>query len=166
MRTSPFLVTSRQRSCSPEWFAPRPRRRPFGRAPSKCRSEPTYHPHAFDPEADTFDDRPVAVGVCPAAESRPLGRWSRQRDSGGAAGLRDSPSGPPKVQGTLRPTGCEQLPSTPRVRIDLEEGAEDVRRFVYEPDTANPGRNDDPASGWTDPSAPCRKKALHRRSAI
>ena len=100
--------------------------------------------HAFDPEADTFDADMWLWSVCPAADRRPLETMefvnADQIDV--LMDVLDSPSwASRKVQGTFRHDWDERNFPFDRhtLVIGMEEGDEDVRQFVYEPDTANTG---------------------------
>jgi hypothetical protein len=127
-----------------------------GAAPATCRVGAYLTAlHAFDPEADTFDADMWLWSVCPAPERRPLEtmEFANAYQVQVLLDVRESPVwSNRKVQGTFRHDWDERNFPFDRhtLRIELEEGAEDVRRFVYEPDTANSGV--DPTihlPGWT-----------------
>ncbi len=110
--------------------------------------------HAFDPEADTFEADVWLWSVCPTADLRPL-ETMEFVNADEIEVLLDVPDTPVwatrKVEGTFRHDWDQRNFPFDRhtLTIALEEGAEDVRRFVYVPDTANTGVN--PAlrlSGW------------------
>jgi hypothetical protein len=111
--------------------------------------------HAFDPETDTFDADMWLWSVCPADGHRPLEtmEFVNADQVEVLLDVRDSPIwATRKVQGTFRHDWDERNFPFDRhtLRIALEEGDEDVRRFVYEPDTAN--SRVDPTMqlpGWT-----------------
>jgi hypothetical protein len=127
-----------------------------GAAPAMCRVGAYLTAlHAFDPETDTFDADLWLWSVCPATERRPLEtiEFLNADQVEVLLDVRDSPVwGTRKVQGTFRHDWDERNFPFDRhtLRIELEEGAEDVRRFVYQPDTAN--SRVDPTiqlPGWT-----------------
>jgi hypothetical protein len=127
-----------------------------GAAPATCRVGAYLTTlHAFDPEADTFDADVWLWSVCPTAGRRPLEtmEFVNAERVEVLLDVRDSPVwASRKVQGTFRHDWDERNFPFDRhmLRIELEEGAEDVRRFVYEPDTAN--SRVDPTiqlPGWT-----------------
>jgi hypothetical protein len=127
-----------------------------GAAPATCRVGAYLTTlHALDPEADTFDADVWLWSVCPAADRRPLEtmEFVNAERVEVLLDVRDSPVwASRKVQGTFRHDWDERNFPFDRhtLRIELEEGAEDVRRFVYEPDTAN--SRVDPTiqlPGWT-----------------
>ncbi len=127
-----------------------------GTAPVTCRVGAYLTTlHAFDPEADTFDADLWLWSVCPAADRRPLEtmEFVNAERVEVLLDVRDSPVwASRKVQGTFRHDWDERNFPFDRhtLRIVLEEGDEDARRFVYEPDTAN--SRVDPTMqlpGWT-----------------
>ena len=100
--------------------------------------------HSFDPTADTFGADLWLWSVCPTADHQPL-QTMEFVNSDDVAVLLDVGDDPlwtqRNVDGTFRYDWDERNFPFDRhtLTIDLEEGVEDVRRFVYEPDTANSG---------------------------
>jgi len=100
--------------------------------------------HSFDPTADTFGADLWLWSVCPTADHQPL-RTMEFVNSDDVAVLLDVGDDPlwtqRNVDGTFRYDWDERNFPFDRhtLTIDLEEGVEDVHRFVYEPDTANSG---------------------------
>ena len=127
------------------WLPASPTLAQSGTAPAACRVGAFLTTlHAFDPEADTFDADVWLWSVCPAGDHRPLETMEFVNADNVAVLLDvvDSPSwASRKVQGTFRHDWDERNFPFDRhtLMIVLEEGDEDVRRFVYEPDTANTG---------------------------
>jgi hypothetical protein len=126
-----------------------------GAAPATCRAGAYLTAlHAFDPEADTFEADVWLWSVCPAADRRPLETMElvNADEIEVLLDVLDTPTwASRKVQGTFRHDWDQRNFPFDRhtLTIALEEGAEDVRRFVYTPDTANTGV--DPAlrlPGW------------------
>ena len=112
--------------------------------------------HSFDPTADTFGADLWLWSLCPTADLQPL-QTMEFVNSDDIAVLLDV-SGDPlwtqrNVDGTFRYDWDERNFPFDRhtLTIDLEEGVEDIRGFVYDPDTANSGI--DPKlqlpGGWT-----------------
>jgi hypothetical protein len=100
--------------------------------------------HSFDPTTDTFGADFWLWSVCPTADHQPL-RTMEFINSDDVAVLLDVGDYPlwtqRNVDGTFRYDWDERNFPFDRhtLTIDLEEGVEDVHRFVYEPDTANSG---------------------------
>jgi hypothetical protein len=100
--------------------------------------------HAFDPTADTFGADLWLWSVCPTADRQPL-QTMEFVTADDAAVLLDVPGNPlwanRNVDGTYRYEWDERNFPFDRhtLTIELEEGVEDVRGFVYDPDIANSG---------------------------
>ena len=100
--------------------------------------------HSFDPTADTFGADLWLWSVCPTPDHQPL-QTMEFVNSDDVAVLLDVGDDPlwtqRNVDGTFRYDWDERNFPFDRhtLTIDLEEGVEDVRGFVYEPDTANSG---------------------------
>jgi hypothetical protein len=100
--------------------------------------------HSFDPSADTFGADFWLWSLCPTADLQPL-QTMEFINSDDVAVLLDVGDYPlwtqRNVDGTFRYDWDERNFPFDRhtLTIDMEEGVEDVRQFVYEPDTANSG---------------------------
>jgi len=100
--------------------------------------------HSFDPTADTFGADLWLWSLCPTADHQPL-QTMEFVNSDNIAVLLDVGGDPlwtqRNVDGTFRYDWDERNFPFDRhtLTIDLEEGVEDVRGFVYDPDTANSG---------------------------
>jgi hypothetical protein len=100
--------------------------------------------HSFDPNADTFGGDLWLWSVCPSAEDQPL-HTMEFVNADDAAILLDVPGNPywanRNVDGTFRYDWDERDFPFDRhtLTIELEEGVDDVRKFIYEPDLANSG---------------------------
>lgn len=100
--------------------------------------------HSFDPGADTFGGDLWLWSVCPSADDEPL-HTMEFVNADDAAILLDVPGNPfwanRNVDGTFRYDWDERDFPFDRhtLTIELEEGVDDVRKFIYEPDLANSG---------------------------
>jgi hypothetical protein len=100
--------------------------------------------HSFDPAADTFGADMWLWSVCPTADHQPLQTMEFVNSDDVAVLLDvvdDSRWTQRNVDGTFRYDWDERNFPFDRhtLLIELEEGDEDVRGFVYDPDTANSG---------------------------
>ena len=100
--------------------------------------------HSFDPTNDTFGADLWLWSVCPTADLQPLQtmEFINSDDVAVLLEVGDDPLWTQRnVDGTFRYDWDERNFPFDRhtLTIDMEEGVEDVRRFVYEPDTANSG---------------------------
>lgn len=104
--------------------------------------------HAFDPTTDTFGADFWLWSVCPSGDSQPL-QTMEFVSADNTSVLLDVPGHPlwanRNVDGTFRYEWDERNYPFDRhtLTIELEEGVEDVRGFVYEPDIANSGVDPD-----------------------
>jgi hypothetical protein len=120
--------------------------------------------HSFNPTVDTFGADLWLWSVCPTAGHRPL-QTMEFVNSDRVAVLLDLVDDPlwtqRNVDGTFRYDWDERNFPFDRhtISIEMEEGVEDVRRFVYDPDTANSGV--DPKlglpGGWRMTGPICRR---------
>ena len=100
--------------------------------------------HSFDPNADTFGGDLWLWSVCPSDEDQPL-HTMEFVNADDTAILLDVPGNPfwanRNVDGTFRYDWDERDFPFDRhtLTIELEEGVDDVRKFIYEPDLANSG---------------------------
>jgi hypothetical protein len=100
--------------------------------------------HSFNPTADTFGADFWLWSLCPTADHQPL-QTMEFINSDDVAVLLDVGDYPlwtqRNVNGTFRYDWDERNFPFDRhtLSIEMEEGVEDVRQFVYEPDTANSG---------------------------
>lgn len=100
--------------------------------------------HSFDPNADTFGGDLWLWSVCPSEEDQPL-HTMEFVNSDDTAVVLDVPGDPfwanRNVDGTFRYDWDERDFPFDRhtLTIELEEGVDDVRKFIYEPDLANSG---------------------------
>jgi hypothetical protein len=100
--------------------------------------------HTFDPSADTFGADLWLWSVCPSADQQPL-QTMEFVTADDATVLLDVPGQPfwanRNVDGTFRYIWDERNFPFDRhtLTIELEEGVEDVRKFIYDPDIANSG---------------------------
>jgi hypothetical protein len=100
--------------------------------------------HSFDPNADTFGGDLWLWSVCPSENDQPL-RNMEFVNADDTAILLDVPGNPfwanRNVDGTFRYDWDERDFPFDRhtLTIQLEEGVDDVRKFIYEPDLANSG---------------------------
>lgn len=100
--------------------------------------------HSFDPNADTFGGDLWLWSVCPSKEDQPLHTMEFVNADDTAIVL-DVPGDPfwanRNVDGTFRYDWDERDFPFDRhtLTIELEEGVDDVRKFIYEPDLANSG---------------------------
>lgn len=100
--------------------------------------------HAFDPAADTFGADLWLWSVCPTVDDQPL-QTMEFVTANDAAVLLDVPGDPlwanRNVDGTFRYDWDERNFPFDRhtLTIELEEGIQDVRKFVYDADIANSG---------------------------
>jgi hypothetical protein len=123
--------------------APPPTRAQTDPGPSTCRiGAYLTNLHAFAPDADTFDADLWLWSVCPEADRQPLEtmEFVNADEVEVLLDVIDDPSwASRKVRGTFLHDWDERnFPfDHHRLQIVLEEGDEDVRRSVYEPDTAN-----------------------------
>lgn len=114
-------------------------------APTTCRVGVYVRAlHAFDPAADTFGADLWLWSVCPSADKQPL-QTMEFVTADDAAVLLDVPGNPlwtnRNVDGTFRYDWDERNFPFDRhtLTIELEEGVQDVRGFLYDPDIANSG---------------------------
>ena len=100
--------------------------------------------HSFDPNADTFGGDLWLWSVCPSEDDEPL-HTMEFVNADDTAVLLDVPGNPywanRNVDGTFRYDWDERDFPFDRhtLTIQLEEGVDDVRKFIYEPDLANSG---------------------------
>lgn len=100
--------------------------------------------HSFDPGADTFGGDLWLWSVCPSEEDQPLHTMEFVNADDTAIVL-DVPGNPfwanRNVDGTFRYDWDERDFPFDRhtLTIEMEEGVDDVRKFIYEPDLANSG---------------------------
>jgi hypothetical protein len=100
--------------------------------------------HSFDPNADTFGGDLWLWSVCPSEEDQPL-HTMEFVNADDAAVLLDVPGNPfwanRNVDGTFRYDWDERDFPFDRhtLTIELEEGVDDIRKFIYDPDLANSG---------------------------
>ena len=100
--------------------------------------------HSFDPNADTFGGDLWLWSVCPSVDDQPL-HTMEFVNADDTAILLDVPGNPfwanRNVDGTFRYDWDERDFPFDRhtLTIELEEGVDDVRKFIYEPDLANSG---------------------------
>lgn len=100
--------------------------------------------HSFDPNADTFGGDLWLWSVCPSEDDQPL-HTMEFVNADDAAVLLDVPGNPfwanRNIDGTFRYDWDERDFPFDRhtLTIQLEEGVDDVRKFIYEPDLANSG---------------------------
>jgi hypothetical protein len=100
--------------------------------------------HSFDPNADTFGGDLWLWSVCPSEEDQPL-HTMEFVNSDDTTIVLDAPGDPfwanRNVDGTFRYDWDERDFPFDRhtLTIELEEGVDDVRKFIYEPDLANSG---------------------------
>lgn len=100
--------------------------------------------HSFDPNADTFGGDLWLWSVCPSENDQPL-HTMEFVNADDAAILLDVPGNPfwanRNVDGTFRYDWDERDFPFDRhtLTIQLEEGVDDVRKFIYEPDLTNSG---------------------------
>ncbi|MFN8664346.1 MAG: hypothetical protein U0075_20840 [Thermomicrobiales bacterium] len=100
--------------------------------------------HSFDPNADTFGGDLWLWSVCPSQDDQPL-HTMEFVNADNTAILLDVPGNPfwanRNVDGTFRYDWDERDFPFDRhtLTIEMEEGIDDVRKFIYEPDLANSG---------------------------
>lgn len=100
--------------------------------------------HSFDPNADTFGGDLWLWSVCPSEEDQPLHSMEFVNADDTAIVL-DVPGNPfwanRNVDGTFRYDWDERDFPFDRhtLTIEMEEGVDDVRKFIYQPDLANSG---------------------------
>lgn len=100
--------------------------------------------HSFDPNADTFGGDLWLWSVCPSQDDEPL-HTMEFVNADDTAILLDVPGNPfwanRNVDGTFRYDWDERDFPFDRhtLTIQLEEGIDDVRKFIYEPDLENSG---------------------------
>ena len=120
-----------------------PARAQSGAAPTECRVGAYVTAlHDFDPEAGTFGAVLWLWSVCPTPDRRPLETMEFVNADDVEVlldVLEESSWATRKVRGTFRHDWDERNFPFDRhtLLIQLEEGDEDARQFVYEPDTAN-----------------------------
>jgi hypothetical protein len=100
--------------------------------------------HSFDPNADTFGGDLWLWSVCPSEDDQPL-HTMEFVNADDTAIMLDVPGNPfwanRNVDGTFRYDWDERDFPFDRhtLTIEMEEGVDDVRKFIYEPDLANSG---------------------------
>ena len=100
--------------------------------------------HSFDPAADTFGADFWLWSLCPTADLQPLQtmEFINSDNVGVLLNVSDDPLWTQRnVDGTFRYDWDERNFPFDRhtLTVDLEEGVDDARQFVYQPDTANSG---------------------------